>query len=130
MQKRIALSIIVATIIIAGALLYGSASRDRNLTGAVPATESGGVQVIDIAARAGYTPRLSVAKAGVETVLRVSTKETYDCSVSLVIPKLKYQKFLPPNGVEEIRIPAAQAKGTLNGLCSMGMYSFKIVFQD
>lgn len=131
MQKNITLAIIIATLIIVGAIFYSSPARNPDLAGAVPAAlQADGTQIITIAARAGYTPRLSSAKAGVPTLLRISTKDTYDCSVSLVIPKLKYQKFLQSNGVEEILIPAEQAKGTLSGLCSMGMYSFKIVFID
>lgn len=88
-----------------------------------------GKQIIDITARGGYSPRAVTAKAGVPTVLRVTTKGTFDCSSSIVIPRLSYQKFLSPSGTEEIEISAENAKGTLQGLCSMGMYNFKIIFQ-
>jgi len=88
-----------------------------------------GTQIIDIRAKGGYSPRRVVAKAGVPTVLRVSTNGTFDCSSSVVIPKLSYQKFLQPSGTEDITIPAEQAQGTLQGLCSMGMYNFQIKFE-
>jgi plastocyanin domain-containing protein len=53
-----------------------------------------GKQVIEILARGGYSPRKTVAKAGVPTILRVKTQNTYDCSSALVIPALNYRKFL------------------------------------
>lgn len=88
-----------------------------------------GKQIIDISAKGGYSPRVVVAKAGVPTVLRVTTSGTFDCSASVVIPKLSYQKFLQPSGTEDIAISAEQAQGTLQGLCAMGMYNFQIKFQ-
>lgn len=86
-------------------------------------------QLIDITAKGGYSPRVVLAKAGVPTVLRVATNGTFDCSSSIVIPKLGYQKFLQPTGTEDIAISAEQAQGTLQGTCSMGMYNFQIKFQ-
>lgn len=88
-----------------------------------------GTQIIDITAKGGYSPRIVRAKAGVPTVLRVTTNGTFDCSASMVIPKLSYQKFLKPSGTEDIAISAEQAIGTLQGLCAMGMYNFQIKFQ-
>ncbi len=88
-----------------------------------------GTQVIDISAKGGYSPRVVLAKAGVPTLLRVRTSGTFDCSASLAIPKLSYRKFLQPSGIEEISIPTEQARGTLQGLCAMGMYNFRIEFR-
>jgi len=88
-----------------------------------------GKQIVDVTAKGGYFPRVVVAKAGVPTVLRVNTSGTFDCSASLVIPSLSYQKFLKSSGTEEIEIPAVKASGTLQGLCSMGMYGFQIKFE-
>lgn len=93
------------------------------------ATIVDGTQFIDITAKGGYSPRVVTAKEGVPTVVRITTKGTFDCSASVVIPKLSYQKFLKPSGTEDILIPAEEAKGTLQGLCSMGMYNFQIQFQ-
>ena len=88
-----------------------------------------GRQIIDISAKGGYSPRIVEAKAGVPTVLRVRTNGTFDCSASLVIPALSYRAFLKPAGVEEIAISVEEAQGTLQGLCSMGMYNFQIIFR-
>lgn len=129
MEKNIGLSILVSTIVIAGALVFvGNRNTPTGDTYVAPL--NGTRQIVDINARGGYSPRLVQARAGVETLLRITTKDTYDCSVSLVIPKLSYDKFLSPTGTEEIVIPAEKATGTINGLCSMGMYSFKIVFKE
>ncbi len=131
MNKNIITAIIIGFVVVSAAVFY---SGDRTATTEInpPITaviDASDKQIIDIAARGGYSPRLVVAKAGIETIIRVVTKDTYDCSVSLVIPKLEYRKFLTSNGTEDIIVPAEKAKGTLNGLCSMGMYSFKVVFQ-
>lgn len=99
-------------------------------SGAVPtAVIVDGKQIIDITAKGGYLPRVVTAKAGVPTVLRMNTSGTFDCSASLVIPRLSYQKFLQPSGSEDIAIAPEQARGTLQGLCAMGMYSFKVIFE-
>jgi plastocyanin domain-containing protein len=127
---------ITLAILVAGGLITWAATSQPPQTTALPSdaataiTQSDGSQLIEINAKAGYTPRLTIAKAGVATTLRVTTKNTYDCSVSLVIPKLKYEKFLSPDAVTDIAISAEQARGTLTGLCGMGMYSFKINFQS
>ncbi len=126
MSKAIVLSIGVSFLIIVGAIWLASGSSIKE-TGV--ATIENGVQIIDIAAKGGYSPRVITAKAGVPTTLRVKTRGTFDCSASLVIPKLSYQKFLTPSGTEEIAITAEQAQGTMQGLCSMGMYNFQIRFE-
>lgn len=93
------------------------------------ATIIDGKQFIDVTAKGGYSPRVVRAKAGIPTTLRMTTNGTFDCSSSVVIPKLSYQKFLQPSGTEDIAISAEQAQGTLQGLCSMGMYNFQIKFE-
>ncbi len=130
-SKHIAVSIVISVLIIAGAMVYVGAGRDE---GGEPAATNvvsvvDGRQIIDIAARGGYSPRKIAAKAGIPTVLRVTTKNTYDCSVALTIPKLDYKKFLGSTAVTDIPVSAEQATGTLRGLCSMGMYSFSVDFQ-
>jgi P-type Cu+ transporter len=131
MDKKIALSIIVSALILSGALLYKGSERRRAITPPAPAVAmvSGDRQIIEITARGGYTPRLIKAKAGLTTVIRIKTQNTYDCSAALVLPKLNYQKFLEANGVEEITLQPEQAQGSFNGLCSMGMYSFRVDFE-
>ncbi len=85
-------------------------------------------QVIEITAKGGYTPRVSVAKAGIHTILRINTNGTFDCSSSVRIPSMNIFKSLPPSGVTDIDLGTPQ-KGTLNGSCGMGMYPFEIEFQ-
>ncbi len=87
-----------------------------------------GKQVIEIFAKGGYSPKQSVAKAGVPTILKFKTKGTYDCSSSLRIPSLNISKNLPGTGETEIEI-GPQEVGEFAGTCSMGMYFFEIDFQ-
>ena len=126
MTKPILISIAVSVLLIGGAFWLATSSSGGS-TGV--ATMENGVQVIDIAAKGGYSPRVIEAKAGMLTVLRMKTSGTFDCSASLVIPKLSYQKFLQPSGTEEISIPGEKAQGTMQGLCSMAMYNFQIRFE-
>ncbi|HXK39059.1 MAG TPA: cupredoxin domain-containing protein [Candidatus Paceibacterota bacterium] len=127
MNKSILVSICLSVLLIAGAFWF--TSKPASVDNETAVSVVGGKQTIDITAKGGYSPRIVVAKAGMPTVLRVSTRGTFDCSSSLVIPKLSYQKFLPPSGTEEIAISAEEAQGTMQGLCSMGMYNFQIKFQ-
>lgn len=87
-----------------------------------------GKQVIEILAKGGYSPKQSIAKAGVPTVLKFITKGTYDCSSAMRIPSLDISKNLPGSGETEIEI-GPQGVGKLAGTCSMGMYFFEIDFQ-
>ena len=131
MNKSIFISVVVSGLFIGIAFWFVSVSPNTGKDGGVvpTATIIDGKQIIDISAKGGYSPRRVVAKAGIPTILRVSTKGTFDCSASLVIPKLSYQKFLQPSGIEDIAISAEQAQGTMQGLCSMGMYNFQVIFQ-
>ncbi len=87
-----------------------------------------GVQYITITARGGYTPEVSVAQSGIPTKLIVKTNGTYDCSSSLVIKSLNYQKILPQTGEEIIDLGIPKAGIPLQGVCGMGMYNFVINF--
>lgn len=88
----------------------------------------GGVQVITIAAKGGFSPQHIVAQSGLPTELHVITNGTYDCSSTLVIPSLAYDNTLQPTGTEIISLSPEQATGILNGTCGMGMYSFDVAF--
>lgn len=131
-NKPVVISLAISVVLIGWAFWIVSAKSDTESTAVeVPtATIVGNKQIIDIRAKGGYSPRVVVAKAGVPTIVRVTTNGTFDCSASLVIPKLSYQKFLQPSGTEEIMITAEEAQGTFQGLCAMGMYSFQIRFQQ
>ena len=125
------IALLISAIVIGWAVSFVSSKPGvGDVAQTVPtATIVDGKQFVDITAKGGYSPRVIVAKAGVPTTLRVTTNGTFDCSASVVIPKLSYQKFLQPSGTENIDIPAEQATGTLQGLCAMGMYNFQIKFQ-
>ncbi len=130
MDTKVAIAIAITTVLVGWAFWASSGPKNDDTAGSQPVAQVvDGKQFIDITAKGGYSPRVVLAKAGVPTVLRVNTSGTFDCSASLVIPKLSYQKFLKSSGTEDINISAEQATGTLQGLCSMGMYSFQVKFQ-
>ncbi len=89
---------------------------------------NGSTQTISIAAKGGYEPRNTTAKADTATTLKIQTSGTFDCSSSLIIPSLKYRKNLPPTGETAVEIPPQKAGTTIRGLCSMGMYNFTLNF--
>ena len=86
-----------------------------------------GIQYVTIHAQVGYSPKISTAQAGIPTKLIIKTEGTYDCSASLIIRSIGYQKILPQTGEEVIDLGTPQT-GTLLGLCSMGMYNFALNF--
>ena len=87
-----------------------------------------GIQYVTIEARGGYSPEISTAKAGVPTKLILKTNGTYDCSSSLVIRSIGYQKILPQTGEEIIDLGIPEAGTPLQGTCGMGMYNFLVNF--
>ena len=131
MNTRVIISLAFSVVLIGWAfwLVSPKSGTDNGTITTPTATIVDGKQLIDIRAKGGYSPRSVTAKAGMPTILRITTSGTFDCSASLVIPKLSYQKFLQPTGTEEIAITTEQAQGTLQGLCTMGMYNFQIKFQ-
>lgn len=122
---------IILGVVITLIVLMGSGegtSPSSSASGDITPQIVNGTQMIDIAARGGYRPKITQAKANVATVIRMKTQSTFDCSSALVIPDLNYSATLPATGVTEIHVPPQQVGTTLRGLCSMGMYSFSIVF--
>lgn len=101
---------------------------DVSQTAATNVSMANGEQIIEISAKGGYSPRATVAKAGVPTIIRVKTNATFDCSSSLRIPAINYSQVLPATGTTDITLPAQAAGSTLKALCSMGMYNFSINF--
>ncbi len=88
-----------------------------------------GKQIIDLTVRGGYSPQKSIAKAGVPTTLRFTTKGTFDCSSSVRIPSMNVSKTLELSGITEIDLGNPKV-GVLRGSCAMGMYPFEINFQN
>jgi len=134
------LSLILASGIAAGILVEcssGQGQRREQLLaqwsreGVVPVTAANpdGSQSIAVLAWNGYYPVSATAKAGVPSVLRIYTNDTFDCSRAFLIPQLKVRRMLPANGVLEIPVPAQPKGGTLFGTCAMGMYTFTIAFK-
>ncbi|MFA6520531.1 MAG: cupredoxin domain-containing protein [Candidatus Paceibacterota bacterium] len=88
-----------------------------------------GKQIIDLTAKGGYSPRKSVAKAGIPTIVRFTTSGTFDCSSVVRIPSLDVSKNLAMSGTTDIDLGVPKL-GLLEGSCGMGMYPFEIDFQS
>ena len=132
-MKATAFAVIAAAVLVAGTIVF-VASRPSSQTAdqAAPANNVAvvdGKQIIDLTAKGGYRPLQSVAKAGIPTILRVSTKGTFDCSSAIRIPSMGISKNLPQTGSTEIDLGSPQL-GTLQGTCGMGMYPFEIEFKS
>lgn len=139
MNKNIIISIVVATALIIFAIVLTSGKTNNQSYGpddTKTKKESpinnvsvmDGKQIIEITAKGGYTPRKSIAKAEIPTILRINTNGTFDCSSSIRIPNLNISKNLPQSGVTEIDLGINKI-GILHGTCGMGMYPFEIEFQ-
>lgn len=131
MNKTVSIIIISALLIGVGIIVLGGSSLkggSESATGVQNSEIRDGMQYVTIDAKAGYSPKVSVAKAGIPTKLIVKTNGTYDCSASLVIRSLNYQKILPQTGEEIIDIGTPVAGAPLRGVCGMGMYNFLINF--
>lgn len=127
--KNIIIGLVFAVIIIvSGFYILSPGDDSQTNSNKDNVTISDGKQIIQIDARGGYAPRVSVASADMPTIIRVVTNGTYDCSAGLVIPSINYKKILPPTGSTDIEIPPQKAGTSLKGLCSMGMYNFAIQF--
>ncbi|MCF7834076.1 MAG: cupredoxin domain-containing protein [Candidatus Pacebacteria bacterium] len=128
MNKKVSI-IITLSLIIAIGIIFISSGNTTDNTASVQNTEiKDGVQYITIDAQGGYSPQKSKAQAGIPTKLIVKTNGTYDCSLSLVIRSINYQKILPPTGEEIIDIGIPTAGVPFRGVCGMGMYNFEIEF--
>ncbi|MHB1330771.1 MAG: cupredoxin domain-containing protein [Minisyncoccota bacterium] len=128
MNKTASIIITVAIVVGIGIIFLGQSNRNSDSTQSVQNVEiRDGIQYVIIAARGGYSPRVSTAQANIPTKLVVKTNGTYDCSAALVIKSIGYQKILPQTGEEVIDLGTPQA-GSLKGICSMGMYNFSVNF--
>jgi plastocyanin domain-containing protein len=133
MNKTTSIIITIALVVGLGIIFMGGSksktSTSDSQANAVQNSEiRDGVQYITIDAKGGYSPKLSIAKAGIPTKLVVKTNGTYDCSASLVIRSLGFQKILQQTGEEIIDIGIPKVGEPLQGLCSMGMFNFLINF--
>ena len=94
----------------------------------VPYINASGQQVIEMTALNGFHPAWVNARANVESVLKIETKNTFDCSSTLRIPILGVSRVLPASGTTEVAIAAQSPGSQIDGTCSMGMYHFTINF--
>ena len=128
-MKSTVISILLVGALIGGAVLF---SRGRSVQEVAPSVNNvsvvDGKQIVEIGVKAGYSPKLTAAKADMPTVLRMKTNGTFDCSSGVTIPSLGLKKILPSDGITDIEIPAQKAATTLRGLCVMGMYNFQVQF--
>lgn len=129
-SKYISISIILAGVAVSALIFFSdSGSSNGNVVPSLGnAFIQGGKQTIDLSAKGGFTPEKTIAKAGIPTVLRITTAGTFDCSSVISIPELRITKNLPNTGVTEIDL-GNRPPGILYGSCGMGMYPFEIDFQ-
>ncbi|OGM97433.1 MAG: hypothetical protein A2735_01730 [Candidatus Yanofskybacteria bacterium RIFCSPHIGHO2_01_FULL_41_21] len=129
-MKITVISILIGVGLIVGAImLTGNNTNSNDIAGTADNVSIvDGKQIIEIRAKGGYSPRVTNAKAGLSTIIKMDTQNTFDCSSSLVIPDLSYRTYLPPTGETIIDVPPQKVGTKLQGLCGMGMYNFSINF--
>lgn len=131
MNKVIIGSLVVMILAIGGIFMLlrgGGSNAPTSSTGQTNVAVIDGKQVIEIKAKGGYAPRVTVAKANMPTVINVQTNGTFDCSSALTVPAIGFRTMLSSSGVTPIEIPPQQPGTTIKGVCSMGMYSFAVNF--
>lgn len=129
MQKSTIISIFISIALIGGTL-YIISDRPTSSDGAIAQSQNievrDGVQYVTITAKGGYSPRVTEIKGGLPTKLVVKTDGTYDCSASLVVRSVGFQKILEPTGEEVIDLGTPKSGDKIQGVCGMGMFNFLI----
>lgn len=129
MQKNTIISIIISIALIGGTLYFIS---DKPTSSGSEVAQSqnveirDGVQYVTVTAKGGYSPRVTEIKGGLPTKLVVKTDGTYDCSASLIVRSVGFQKILQPTGEEIIDLGTPKSGDKVQGVCGMGMYNFQI----
>ncbi len=132
MNKIVLIIITLGLVVVLGIVFWGGGSKPQ--TGENVADEGqsveikNGVQYITIDAKGGYFPKVVTAQGGIPTKLIVKTNGTFDCSASLVVRSVGFQKILPPTGETEIDLGIPKSGEPVVGVCGMGMYNFQINF--
>jgi plastocyanin domain-containing protein len=128
----------VGAAVVAGAAIFfvtrhaPSSTTANDSAAAAPtgnASQPANAQAIEVVAKGGYTPSTATAKAGVPVALKIRTDGTFDCTATVKIPSMNWSKHLGPTEEVTVQIPPQKAGSTLVGVCSMGMYNFKITFE-
>lgn len=133
MNKVLISSLIVTVLAIGGIfiLLRGNPSKTSTHTNEqTNVSVINGKQIVQIKAKGGYAPRVTTASANIPTLINIQTNGTFDCSSALTVPAVGFRKNLPTTGVTQIEVPPQQPGATIKGVCSMGMYSFTVNFED
>lgn len=129
MQKSTIISIIISIALIGGTLYFVS-DKSASSGGEVAQSQNveirDGVQYVTVTAGGGYSPRITQIEGGIPTKLVVKTNGTYDCSASLVVRSVGFQKILQPTGEEIIDLGTPKSGDKVQGVCGMGMYNFQI----
>lgn len=129
MQKNTIISVIISIALVGGTLYFVSDRPVSSGGETVPLQNveiKDGVQYVTITAKGGYSPRITQIQGGLPTTLLVKTNGTYDCSASLVVRSVAFQKILKPTGEEEIDLGIPKSGETIRGVCGMGMYNFQL----
>lgn len=130
MKTHTIISIIISVALIGGSLYIISSkspSSDGEGVDSQNVEMRDGVQYVTVKAKSGYLPGSSQIKGGVPTKLIMKTDATYDCSASLILRSIGFQKTLQPTGEEIIDLGTPKSGEKIQGVCSMGMYNFQII---
>lgn len=130
--------ITIITLLAVGGLITGvkfyQNNNNENGRGSISTATSSNVVIVDgkqyvtITAGQGYRPRMTQAKAGMPTEIKIQGKNAYGCESAVRIPQLSYSKNLGPSWSDIVQLPAQKAWDVINGTCAMGMYSFQVKF--
>lgn len=129
MNKTALIILSIALVFVFGFIFLSKSSSNSDKPSLQNVEVKNGIQYVRINAKGGYVPAVTIAQAGIPTKLLIETKGTFDCSSSLAIPSISYQKILPQTGETEIDIGVPKAGEPLRGVCGMGMYNFQVDFQ-
>ena len=129
MNKTASIIVTLGLVVGIGIIFIGGSNKNNtNTTSAQSVEIKNGVQFITVNAKGGFSPQITEAQAGIPTKLIMKTNGTYDCSASLAIYSIGFQKILPQTGETEIDIGTPKSDEPLRGVCGMGMYGFQINF--
>ena len=128
-MKLTIISTILALMFIGGAIIFArNGAKTDTAVSQSNISIIDGKQIIEIDAKGGYSPSVTVAKADTPTIIKVKTQGTFDCSSALVIQSIGYRANLPPSGETLIEVPPQKSGSILRGMCGMGMYNFSVKF--
>lgn len=127
MNKVATIILVIGAIAALGIIFIGGGGGEEAAVNNVKIVD--GVQIVEITTKGGYRPKVSMAQAGLPTVLRFKTNGTFDCSIALRIPSQNVSSYLPQTGMTDFDIGSQSTGDTVSGMCSMGMYRFSVEFK-